>query len=204
MTSTPPTPAAPPRLHVTAYLPPVISFSSVDEPHLEIRITLSYSQPIILALKRSRLGPLHLHSALTLHHASSGQQEYLPRVDAPLSNPPVPPLTAEHKDEFVGLKPRETTVFRVSFRPYSEPYDYAEVKQAQGAERYKMLFPLGMQFLKPGEVYEVGVREGYTQTYMVGDLDQLVGEMDQSVTWMPADGSVEVIPGERCRFRVIA
>lgn len=116
----------------------------------------------------------------------------------------MPPLTAEHKDEFLGLKPRETTAVRVSFRPYSELYDSAKVKNVQGAERYKMLFPLGMQFLKPGEVDEIGVQEGYSETYMVGDLDQLVGEMDQSVTWMPADGSAEVIPGERCRFRVIA
>jgi len=203
MASTLPAPASSPRLHVTAYLPPVISFSSVEEPHLEIRITLEHSQPIILALKRSHLWPLHLHCALILQHASSGQQEYLPRLDAPRSDPPLPPLTAEHKDEFVGLTPGETTVVCVSFRPYSEGYDYEKMKD-QGAERYKMLFPLGMQFLKPEEVYEIGVQDGYTESYMLGDLDQLAGENDERVTWTPADASAEVIPGEKCRFRVIA
>lgn len=113
MTSTPPTPAPLPRLLVTVNLPPVISFSSAEEPHLEVRMTLEHSQPTIIALKRSRLWPLHLHSALTLHHVSNGQQEYLPRADAPRGDLPLPRLTAEYKDEFVDLRPGETTVVRV-------------------------------------------------------------------------------------------
>ena len=44
---------SPPRLHVTVNLPPMISFTSVEEPQLEVRMTLEYSQPVIIVLKRS-------------------------------------------------------------------------------------------------------------------------------------------------------
>ena len=80
----------------------MISFSSVSSPQLSVRMTLEYPHPIIIVLKTCRLWPLHLRSALTLHNSSSGQQEYLPRVDAPFRNAPIPPLDAEHKDAFRG------------------------------------------------------------------------------------------------------
>lgn len=193
-----------PRLHVTANLPPEISFSSVEEPQLQVRMTLEYSQPIMIVLQRSRLWPHRLHSALTLHNVSSGQQEYLPRVDAPLRDPPIPPLDAEHRESFVGLTPGQTSVVTVSFRPYSEPYDYDKMKKDGGMARYKMLFPIGMQFLTVGEVYEVGVQGGCTEEYMVGDMDDVVGEEGKSVEWTPASDLVQVVPGEKCRFRVTA
>lgn len=194
--------SSPPRLHVTANLPPVISFSSASSPQLSVRMTLSHSQPIIIVLKRSRLWPLHLQSALTLHNTSSGQHEYLPRVDAPLRNAPIPPVDAEHKEEFVGLKPRQTSVVSVSFRPYDEPYEYEKMKDC-GVERWKMLFPIGMQFLRVGECYEIGVQGGCKEAYLLGDLDEIVGE-GKSLEWTPAGDLVEVVPGERCRFRVTA
>ena len=185
---------SPPRLHVTVNLPSVISFSSVEEPQLEVRMTLEYLQPVIIVLKRSRLWPLHV---------SSRQQEYLPRVDAPLRDPPIPLLDVKHKEAFVGLKPGQTSVVTVSFRPYNEPYDYDQMKDG-GIERYKMLFPIGMQFLTIGEVYEVGIQGGCTEEYMLGDMDDIVGEEGKSVEWTPAGGLVEVVPGEKCQFRVTA
>lgn len=201
-TTSPMLPTSPPRLHVTVNLPPVISFSSVEEPQLEVRMTLEYSQPIIIVLKRSRLWPLHLQSALTLHNVSSKQQEYLPRVDAPLRGQPIPPLDAEHKEAFVGLKPGQTSVVSVSFRPYNEPYDYNKMKDG-GIERYKMLFPIGMQFLTVGECYEIGIQGGCTEEYMLGDMNDIVGE-GKSLEWAPAGDLVEVVPGEQCQFRVTA
>lgn len=181
----------------------MISFSSASSPQLEVRMTLEYPYPIIIVLKTSRLWPLHLRSALTLHNVSSGQQEYLPRVDAPLRNAPIPPLDAEHKEEFVGLKPGQTSIVSVSFRPYDEPYEYEKMKDRGGA-RYKMLFPIGMQFLTVGECYEIGIQENCTEAYMLGDLDEIVGE-GKSLEWAPAAGDlVEVVPGEKCRFRVTA
>ena len=144
-------------------------------PQLEVRMTLEYPQPIIIVLKRSRLWPLHLRSALTLHNTSSGQRDYLPRVDAPFRNVPIPPLDIEHKDEFLGLKPGQTSVVSVSFRPYNEPYEYKKMKD-RGVERYKMLFPIGMQFLSVGGCYEIGIQGGYTEAYMPGDLDAIVEE----------------------------
>ena len=194
---------SPPRLHVTVNLPPVISFSSVEEPQLEVRMTLEFLRPVIIVLKRSRLWPLHLYSALTLHNSSSGQQEYLPRIDAPLPNPPIPPLDAEHKEAFVGLKPGLTSVVTVSFRPYKEPYNYKQMKDG-GIERYKMLFPIGMQFLTVGELYEIGIQGGCTEQYMLGDMDDIVGEEGKSVEWAPTGDLVEVVPGEKCQFRVTA
>lgn len=188
---------------MTANLPPIISFSSAEEPELEIRITLENSQPIIVALKRSRLWPLNLQSALTLHYASSGRQEYLPRVDTWRSYPPLPRLTPEHKDEFLGLRPGETSIVRVSFRPHDEPYDYEKLKD-KGMERYRMLFPIGMQFLKAGEEYEIGVQQVQPEGYMIGDLEEIMSEDGEGSVWKQADGVLEVIPGEGCRFRVEA
>ena len=60
-----------PRLHVTARLPPVISFSGIEVPQFEMDMTLQHSWPIIIALKQSRLWPLHLRSVLIVNHASS-------------------------------------------------------------------------------------------------------------------------------------
>lgn len=192
-----------PRLHVTAHLPPVISFSSIEEPQLEMQITFQYSRPIIIALKQSRLWPLHLRSALTLNHASSGRYEYVPRVDAPTNGPPTPRLTKEHKENFLGLQPGEKSVVKVSFRPYDEPYDYESVKD-KGIDKYRMLWPIGMQFLKPGEEYEVGVGQVQNHAYMIGDLEEIVAEAAGGAEWKSAEGSLEIIAGEKCRFRVEA
>ena len=106
----------------------------------------------------------------------------------------------EHKDEFLGLKPGQTSVVSVSFRPYNEPYEYKKMKD-RGVERYKMLFPIGMQFLSVGGCYEIGIQGGCTEAYMLGDLDAIVGE-GKSEEWAPAGDLVEVVPGEKCRFRV--
>lgn len=94
---------SPPRLHVTANLPPVISFPSVEGSRLEVRITLEYLQRVVIVLKRSRLWPLNLHSALTLHNVSSRQrQEYLPCVNAPLRDPPIPAAGCRAPESICG------------------------------------------------------------------------------------------------------
>ena len=204
MATTSPTLAtATPRLHVTVNLPPAISFSSVEEPRLQVHMTLEYLQPVIIVLKRSRLWPLHFHSALTLHNVSSEKHEYLPRIDAPFRSPPIPRLDVEHREEFVGLKPGQTSVVTVSFRPHDEQYDYDKTKD-RGMERYKMLFPIGMQFLTVGEVYEFGVQSGCTEQYMLGDMDDIFGAEGKKTEWAPARDVVEVIPGEKCQFHVTA
>ena len=196
-------PTPPPQLHVTVRLPPVISFSSIEVPQLEMHIKLQYSQPIIIALKRSRLWPLHLQSAIVLTHASSGRQEYVPSVDAPIRSPPIPRLAQEHKDEFLSLRPGETSVVRVSFRPYGEPYDYEKLKD-KGAERYRMIFPIGMQFLKIEEEYKIGVGQVLNHAYMLGDLEGIVAETAEGSEWNPAEGTLDIVAGEKCRFCVEA
>lgn len=65
------------------------------------------------------------------------------------------PQDAEHRKSFVGLNSGKTSVVTVSFRPHKEPYDYNKM-EGGGIERYKMLFPIGMQFRTVGEDYEVG------------------------------------------------
>ena len=191
-----------PELLVTAQLPPVISFSSSDKPQLEVHVTLRYSQPIIIALKQSTLWPLHHCSALSLHHIGTGKEEYLPRIDAKTRGPPIPRLTQEAKDDFVGLRPGQTSVVRVSFRPYDEPYDYEKSKD-KGVEKYRMMFPVGMQFLKPGEEYEIGIGQVQPHQFMVGDLNAIVTEADGAV-WKPNEETAAVVAGEKCRFRVEA
>ena len=185
----------PPRLHVTANLPPVIYFSSIDEPQLQVRMNFEYSQPIIIVLKESLLWPLHLRSALTLHNTSSGQQEYLPHVDASFRNVPIPPLDIEHKDEFLGLKPGQSSVVSVSFWPYDEPYEYEKMNDC-GVERYKILFPIRMQFLSVRGCYKIGIQGDCTEAYMLGDLDVIVRE-GKSEEWAPAGDLVEVVRGEK-------
>ena len=66
-----------------------------------------------------------------------------------------------------------------------------------------MLFPMGIQFLNVGECYEIGLQRGCKEAYMLEDLDEIVGE-GKSAEWKPAGELVEVVPGERCRFRVTA
>ncbi|KAL8740835.1 MAG: hypothetical protein Q9190_006501 [Brigantiaea leucoxantha] len=191
---------SPPRIHVTVYLPEEISFSSAEEPQLEVRMTLDYAHPIIIVRRRSRLWPLHPYSALTLHNIESGKPEYLPRVDVKLYRPTIPPLNAEHREEFVGLSPGQTSTMTVSFRPYDQPYDYERMKD-NIVERYKMCFPIGMQFLKVGGVYEFGIQGGCKENYMLGDLDDII-ENRKSAEWAAAHDLAEFVPGEKCHFRV--
>lgn len=92
---------------------------------------------------------------------------------------------------------------QVSFRPYDERFEYEKVKD-KGVEKYRMLFPIGMQFLTPGEEYEIGVGQVEDHAYMVGDLEAILAEAADGAEWKSADGSLEIVAGERCRFRVEA
>lgn len=68
-----------------------------------------------------------------------------------------------------------------------------------------MLFPIGMQFLKPGEEYEIGVQQVQTEGYMIGDLEEIVSEDGEGSVGKPADGGFGNHCGrERWRFRVEA
>lgn len=67
-----------------------------------------------------------------------------------------------------------------------------------------MLFPIGMQFLKAGEEYEIGVQQVQTEAYMIGDLEEIMSMEEECLEWEPTGGALEVIVGERCRFRVEA
>ena len=112
-------------------------------------------------------------------------------------------MTQEHKDSFLGLRPGETSIAHVSFRPYDEPFDYEKMKD-RGIDKYQYIWPVGMHFLKPGEEYEIGVGQVQNHVYMVGDLEEIVAEAEGGAEWKPAEGSVEIIAGEKCRFRVEA
>jgi hypothetical protein len=63
-----------------------------------------------------------------------------------------------------------------------------------------MMFPIGMQFLKAGEEYEMGVGEVRDQAYMIGDLERTVAGAKDGSKWKPANGVLEVVAGKRCRF----
>ena len=67
-----------------------------------------------------------------------------------------------------------------------------------------MLFPIGMQFLTVGGMYEIGIQGGCTEEYMLGDMDDIAGEKGKSVEWTPAGDLMEVVPGEKCQFHVTA
>ena len=169
-----------PRIHITVHLPREISFSSAEEPQLEVRMTLEYAHPILIVRQRSLLWPLYPRSALTLHNVDSGKPEYLPRVDAPLPRPTIPPLNAEHREQFIGLSPGQTSTVTVSFRPYNQPYDYERMKD-DTMGRYKKLFPIGIQFLRVGAMYEFGVPSDCTENYMLGELDEIIGVKGKKV-----------------------
>ena len=200
--STSPSPS-PPQMHVTVHLPPIISFSSPEKPQLEIHLTLQHTHSIIIPLKRSKLYPLHLQTAITLTHVADGKPEYVPRVDYKASHPPILTLKHEHKEDFVGLRPGETSIVKVNFRPHDEPYDYEKMKN-EGIDRYRFIFPIGMQFLKPGEEYEISLGAVEGQEYMIGDLEDVIGGDGSEGEWKAAEGSAEVVVGEGCRSRVEA
>lgn len=42
------------------------------------------------------------------------------------------------------------------------------------------------------------------EVYMLGDLDDVVGEEGKSLEWMPAADLVAVVLGEKCQFRITA
>ena len=131
------------------------------------------------------------------------RREFHPRVNPWRDDFPPPRLTKEHEEEFIGLRPGEISVLGVSFRPYDEPYDF-EKMNGKGVERYKMMFPIGMQFSKAGEEDGIGVEQVQTEGYMLGDLKEIMGEEGEGSVWEPADGALQVISGERCTFRVEA
>lgn len=85
----------------------------------------------------------------------------------------------------------------------NEPYDYDKMKDRSSIEKYKMLFPIRMQFLTVGECYEIGVQGGCTEAYMLGDMDDVVGN-GESLEWALAGDLAEAVPGEKYRFRVTA
>ena len=112
-------------------------------------------------------------------------------------------MTQEHRSEFLERRPNETAAVRVSFRPFDEPYDDEKMKD-KSMGRYRMLFSVGMQFLKPGEEYAIGVQQGQREGYMIGDLDQLLSGESERSEWRPVDEALEVIVEESCNFRVEA
>ena len=59
-----------PQLHVTVRLLAETSFSSQEEPLLEVPITLRYSQPMTIHVRSSCLWPEHLHSTLIANNVS--------------------------------------------------------------------------------------------------------------------------------------
>ena len=70
--------------------------------------------------------------------------------------------------------------------------------------RMKMVLKFGMQWLKPGEVYELSVENELHEKYMRGDLNAIVSGEDGGSDWTSADDAFEVVAGEKCRFRVEA
>lgn len=50
----------------------------------------------------------------------------------------------------------------------------------------------------------VGIQGGCTRRYMLGDMDDVVGEEAKSIEWTPVGNLLEMVPGEKCQFRVAA
>ena len=83
---------------------------------------------------------------------------------------------------------------QVSFRPYDKPYDYESARD-KGVQKYRILLPIGMQFLKPGKEYEIGVGQVENYAYMVGDLEEIEAEAAGGAEWKPAKGNLNVVCG---------
>lgn len=63
---------------------------------------------------------------------------------------------------------------------------------------------IGMQWLKEGEEYEMGIQPaGITEGFMRGDLSEILEREEDGAAWRD-DGAFEVVAGEKCRFRVEA
>ena len=195
-----------PHLHVTAALPSTIAFSSPEVPYLEIGITSQHNEPVIIQINRSRLWPHHRSPALTLNNVRTGEKEYIPHCDPTVSGP-VLPIAKENRGGFLQLRPYETSVVKVNYRPFDEPYDYDNPRykdlEYDMPKRMKMMMVIGMQWLRAGEEYDLSIQSGVFEGFMKGDLNELLEHEGANVEWRQ-DGYCKVVPGEKCRFRVEA
>ena len=194
---------AQPQVHVIARLPPIISFSSVEEPELELQFTLQYEQPIVIAPKYSRLWPLHLRSALKIDHAGTeDNMNIFARIDSCSKDPSIPRITQDTRADFSTLQPGVSHVEQISFRPKKKPSNYEELKH-DDYERFSMIFPPGMQFLKPGDEYELRIEEPVQPLQcIIGELKSILSAAEDGAEWKFMETTAEVVVGPRCKFRV--
>lgn len=164
-----------PRIQAAAHLPPVISFSSPEEPALEIVITLTDSPNPITVLNKSlpwKNEDVLIRNARTGAEPFSYLQGVTPyRPGGPLQHR----LTRAQEKDFGTLQSEGSTRHKYGFRPLGGQTP-EQARNPQGGLKYRsMLF--GMHALEIGEEYTVAIRPGLTvNAWMEGSKEDLMVE----------------------------
>lgn len=196
-----------PRILASANLPPVISFSSAEEPQLLISLTpLDFDSPITFALSHTDFFPLE--NCLLFRNSKTLAPQYLPVVHTNWGHSRQLELCREREAEFVTIRPHEPYVFTVNFRPFGNEIPSDELrKNMPMEEQFRRAMNIGMHTLEIGETYEIGVKEGLRiPLWLPEDKAHLIPASGQEpvepVVWKPSGPPIEITSASPTRFLV--
>lgn len=195
-----------PKVQATAHLPPVISFSSSEEPEIVLTAALTNSSnPITIRKAGTSTWPFG-HS-VTIRNIRTGAEQFtwFQNVDAQRRSPPSPvKLTHAQDDKFMTMWPGEAIKTKSGFRPLgSETPEQA--REPQPGSKYRAM-RFGMHALEIGEEYSIAIKTGLSiDAWMEGSKeDLLVQEGQAGGEWLPRAEKIEIESADPVVFRVEA
>lgn len=198
--------SSPPTIHAAARLPPVISFSSPEEPEIELEATLVDSPtPITILTGGTSTWPFGHSVTIRNTHTGAEQFTWLQNIDAQRRRPPSPvSLTRGQEHRFVTLRPGESIRSRSGFRPLGNETP-EQAREPQPGSKYRAM-RFGMHALEIGEEYSIAIRPGLSvDAWMEGSKEDLMVEEGQDGgEWKPRTEKVEIEAAEPVVFRVEA
>ena len=194
-----------PRIHASASILPIVSFSSEAEPTVTLTLTLKFppgypTYPITIYHPISPLA--NAQNTLPIHKISTCQRVFGYVNISRWSSPNIRLIPAR-EFFFITLRPGEPHSTSYTFRPLGdELYDR---EKAVNMDRDNIRFYVwGMHFLEIGEEYEVSVTEGLmVHDWMIGDKDELIKEEGtEEIKWQRESRALEVVPRGKSWFVV--
>lgn len=187
-------------------LPPLLSFTSGEEPHLLLSLTLmDFDTPITFALSHTRFE--RIESCLDFRNSRICHPQYLPTTEVQRRNVPPLLLCAERETDFVTLRPGEPYVFDVNFRPFGdEIFNEEHWRNMPQTERFRRGLTMGMHTLDIGEAYEMGIIENLSiWGWLPGDkTDMIPAKGQEPVLWQPGVARLQIVSAPPTQFIVQA
>jgi hypothetical protein len=194
-----------PKIHVAPQLPPVISFSSEEEPVLNLKFTLEDSdEPVTLAL---RLAPwIDEVNNIPIKNTSTGRLCGPGHID--ICGPGKPPPLKRGRsqaDQYLTLIPGQCYMIRYPFRPYNFPWsDDKRREQLHINEKLIMWARYGMHYLDPGAEYVLQIKDALcVREWVWGHKEEVLAD-DEDAAFVPVNKAVQIVPGPPVLFRVEA